>query len=828
MIQQISTFCNISQWIDANTLSFWSIIIGLIGIITTILAIFGFKIVLPHTRNWRKEQIEDIPDAFWGYYPNKNYIQPYFTFVDTRDNNPQLLRDYFLKKVFIKDTAEPKIYCLLGDTGTGKTAALVHLYADYIHSHSAKSPYHIKILSLREDKAFEKIDEIQDKKRCILLLDAMDESPMAQNSTQRSDFDKAINEVCKNFAFVIITCRPQFFSDDKTESEKVRVQKGYEWFPYTRLRLSDFNNIQVQEYLDNVFPSKTDCHLHQKAAKLVNKNAFIAIRPLVLTYIKDIIESKNEINTTLDLYDTIVQRWIQRELKRTNPDNLKERRQLWWNLTSEIAQYIYLNRTSKYKAPNITEDELISICKKQGSINFKVILSSRRIASDASPLTILNEENIHQRTMLTRTGDLFHFSHKSFYEYFMAYRFFLYPDEIKRVSGMDFALKFYDELKDAYFENHSVQFANLREIDRSTIAKSLYNIGYSVFENHQYSQAEPFFNDALNMFGQIAGKKNKTYGLTIAKTLYYLAVIHVNQNRLKEAEANCNESISLFQELNIPDPNIYFNVLLFLADIHLKTKEYNTAEKEYDELLQRTNLITDFYQEEENKKYIKHNLFVIHLETDEITKAILDLKNIINDCKYLVDFYAHDYGVDSLEFYSNYDYIIDQQRCLLEIKNDEFELSSLAFFLFHYNDYIIFKDEQKYEEALHIYRQLSEVKPDLYIPSVIDTLLNLAKFCYNSDTNKKEQSYIEAISLLRNNKQLDLFLPKMAEALFDLASFYFGTKQDSNQAKNHLEESINIYRMLNEINDSDRNYSYSLEKAEELLERIRKAKEAEE
>ncbi len=834
MIQQISTFCNISQWIDANTLSFWSIIIGLIGIITTILAIFGFKIVLPHTRKWRKEQIEDIPDAFWGYYPNKNYIQPYFTFVDTRDNNPQLLRDYFLKKVFIKDTAEPKIYCLLGDTGTGKTAALVHLYADYIHNHSAKSPYHIKILSLREDKAFEKIDEIQDKKRCILLLDAMDESPMAQNSTQRSDFDKAINEVCKNFAFVIITCRPQFFSDDKTESEKVRVQKGYEWFPYTRLRLSDFNNIQVQEYLDNVFPSKTDCHLHQKAAKLVNKNAFIAIRPLVLTYIKDIIESKNEINTTLDLYDTIVQRWIQREMMRTNPDNLEERTQLWWNLTSEIAQYIYQNRTSKYKAPNITENELISICKKQGSINFKVILSSLRIASDASPLTLFNEENIHQRTMLTRTGDLFHFSHKSFYEYFMAYRFFLYPDEIKQVYGMGFALQLFDELCLAYKKNRKhVSYYIKHEVDTEVIATALKNIGYALQVINHIKESELKYQEALKLYRQLAELNSNKYLPYVAGILNNLASLHRINNHYQEAQKEINETLNIYHQLAYRKPEQYLpnvaQTYSVLANLHLSTNNYDLAEKEYksalDIFFKLPNEISSAYKPDVSNTL--HNLGNLHRITKKYKDSEKETSIALFIRRKLAEIDPKTYLPDVAQTLHNLATLYSDTNRYKEAEERFNEALSILIKLAEKNQdaYIpniadtmnnlatVYSDTKQYEKAeelffksLSIRNKLAEMNPDAYIPYVAESWFNLALIHERTNNHKKaEEEYYKSLTL-RNQmaeKSPDAYLPVVARTLINLATLHFLTNNFQNAEKEYL-QSLNIYQQLIE----KKNYIY--------------------
>lgn len=217
------TSFDIVQKSSDNTLSILSL---LFTIIFGILALLGVKIVFPHSSNWRRKYINSniFDNVLYQYLPEDNtsktkktkddniqtnssykdnissniYIQPY---IKTPDKNPtpffqlkrpELLRDFFINKVFVRgrDTDIPNHYYLLGDSGSGKTNALVRLFYDYLHHYKHDYteqekkdclPYNIRIFSLREENVLESIDKVNvEKKGCILLLDALDENPMAQ------------------------------------------------------------------------------------------------------------------------------------------------------------------------------------------------------------------------------------------------------------------------------------------------------------------------------------------------------------------------------------------------------------------------------------------------------------------------------------------------------------------------------------------------------------------------------------------------------------------------------------------------------------------------
>ena len=704
------------------------------------------------TQKWREETLRNIPRDFFSHYPNKNYIQPYFSFAGQEGKQP--LKDYFLEKVFVNDSTEHRLFCLLGDTGTGKTAALVNLYADYINSHSPESPYRIQILSLRNESAFNDIEQITEKNHCILLLDAMDENPMAQNPAQRAEFDNTLNRICEAFAFVVITCRPQFFFNEEELTNQVKIQIGEDWDNYTLLQLSPFDKDQVKEFLDHVFPAESDKDKRQKAEEIVNKHALIAIRPLVLTHIRDIVDSNHEINTTLDFYDTIVQSWIQRELRKTSPDDMKERTQQWWEMTSQVAGYLYQKTNGTNKEPSFKIDELNDIFSDQNHKELASLLSDFKISLQQN-----GQDNMQflQRSMLTRTGDTFHFSHKSYYEYFMAYRFFLHYGEIKQVYGMDFALQLYDELNKTRLIQSEVLFhAKLMELPDDDVAASLHNIGYQLQKINHFTQAEAEYNEALKIRRQLADNNPDAYLPVVAMTLNNLAILHKNTNRHQEAEEEYNEALTIRRQLAKDNPDAYLpavaNTLNNLAALHYVTNRHQEAEAEFNKALTINRQLAD----------------------NNPDAYLPDVADTLNN---------------------------------LAILHDDTNRHQEA--------------EAEYNEALAIRRHLSYKNPDAYLPYVAQTLNNLAALHHVTNRHQAaEDEYKEALTIYRQlaKNNPDAYLPDVAQTLYNIALLHID-QGNLPAAEAAAQESLEKFRIMAE--KSPAAFDQYVGMAEELLEEIR-------
>ena len=394
------------QWNDLDTIAKIELIGGIASIIALIFGIIKFirKTISSSTdsRNWRKEYIENnLPDSFFKHIPHDEpakskkdgndsiqtnpsdeeiidgniYIQPYIIPQTNKEKpTPILLKDYF-NKVFVKRSEYPNVYLLLGNSGTGKTAALAHYFYDYINNHTKKNlPYEIRLFSLGQEDVFDCINNIEvalnanNKKNCILLLDALDENKKAQDPKEKVSFFQQLEEVYKQFAFVIITCRPQFFTG------------GIILPNVTTIELAPFNNQQVQDFLDQTFSISYEAEKRSKAAELIKKHYKIASRPIILSYIRDIIESDREINTSLDFYNVIVEKELHRNMKRAELEDSPEQIQRWWDMTSEVAGYMY-----KQGKTEISYEELLKIL-----INHYL----------AKPSDTINEDNFQRRPLL--------------------------------------------------------------------------------------------------------------------------------------------------------------------------------------------------------------------------------------------------------------------------------------------------------------------------------------------------------------------------------------------------------------------------------------------
>lgn len=781
MISTLLILCDTFQQTDPDATSFWNEVGkwgGLASIIALIIAVIEIIKKFTSARNWRRKYINSniLDNVLYQYLPEDNtsktkktkndniqtnsytdninsniYIQPY---IKTPDKNqtpffqlkrPELLRDFFINKIFVRrrDTNIPNYYFLLGDSGSGKTNALVRLFYDYLHHYKHDYteqekidclPYNIRIFSLREKNVFENIDKVNvEKKGCILLLDALDENPMAQKpkeSEEYKSFIQQLEKVYTEFAFVITTCRPQFFSEEKEIPDTHNIAK---------IELVPFNDDQINEFLDKIFDISNEAEKRSKAFKLIKKDEHheIAKRPITLTYIRDLVDTDRKLNTSLDFYDTIAESELRRNISRIQQYVTAEQIRQWWNMTSDVAGYMY-----NHGKTEISYEELLQI------------LIDHHLAQ---PNESINEDLFQRRSLLTRTGNSFHFSHKSFYEYFMAYRFLQHPEEIKQVYGMDFALHIYDEAYKAWSEKKDTPFADLKNTDYYYVAASLNRTGYALDDINHFIKAESYYQEALKILCPQKKNEDNTYG--IATTYNNLAELYRKTNEPDKAENGYHEALKRYYLLAKKNPNLFLpciaTTLNNIGIIYYDNKNYQEAEEKYN------------------------NALSIHRELSQ--QGSYDLTNLAITLNNLANLHKVNKQPD--------------------------------------------KAKEEYVEALTIYRKLYKDNNNV-LPDYANTLNNLATL--HSDSNqldKAEEEYNEALAIRRKlaDKNPDAFLPDVAATLFNLALLHLNRKEFS-AAEAAAQESLEKYRIMAE--KSHAAFDKDVKDAEELLERIRKEKEA--
>lgn len=333
------------------------------------------------------------------------------------------LLDMILDDLFSK-ASDKKRYIILGGSGMGKSTFLAAVFLKYILKRRIKkSPYPIYVKSLGNPDVIEQIRKINNEKlnQSILLLDALDENIDATKDLNA--FMNKLESVSHEFRIVIITCRTQFYKDEENEPKVWGIpvsgaSNDNRIIPYTKIYISPFTDNEVDTYLKEKYGSSPDDYARAKI--IANKSIDIVSRPMILSFMDYLLDlNVNAETKTVEIYSKIIDKWLERE------------RELF----------------------NIEKSELLSLSKR-----FAVLMYDRWQKFDqiyVIPLELkclFDDVNIvpelfEGRSLLNRTSDgLIKFSHKSFWEFFLALNTFEKPGKVFYAKGLDMAKQFQKEL----------------------------------------------------------------------------------------------------------------------------------------------------------------------------------------------------------------------------------------------------------------------------------------------------------------------------------------------------------------------------------------------
>ncbi|MBN2525533.1 MAG: SUMF1/EgtB/PvdO family nonheme iron enzyme [Deltaproteobacteria bacterium] len=205
---------------------------------------------------------------------------------------------------------------VLSDAGMGKTSLLIMLKLTHM-SEFWPGSVRCALLKIGEDTLAE-IEQIEGKQQTVLLLDSLDEDPTAWADVKTRLI--SLLDATRHFRRVIITCRTQFFPTTETD---VFERPGYVkvgGYACPSIYLSLFSDKQIDEYLHKRFP-KTIWHAlslkshpkYEKSKRAVEKMRSLKCRPMLLSHIESILEGNRECETEYDMYDMLIQQWLDRE-----------------------------------------------------------------------------------------------------------------------------------------------------------------------------------------------------------------------------------------------------------------------------------------------------------------------------------------------------------------------------------------------------------------------------------------------------------------------------------------------------------------------------------
>jgi len=222
----------------------------------------------------------------------------------------------------------------------GKTSFLLNYFARHLRRW-CKS-FQIELIPLGESGLAERLEKIPEPAQTVLLLDAFDEDLEAiENHVQRL---KEIVRLTRKFQKIVITCRTQFFPRDEELPNDTELFKtgprgpGETWqYFFYKLYLSPFDERQIKAYLKRRFHWwQRNCR--RKAREIVAKVPNLVVRPMLLTYIDDLINTGESFHNSFQIYTAMVNGWLERELKFV-PD-----KQALLDFSNKLAVELFFNR----------------------------------------------------------------------------------------------------------------------------------------------------------------------------------------------------------------------------------------------------------------------------------------------------------------------------------------------------------------------------------------------------------------------------------------------------------------------------------------------------
>jgi hypothetical protein len=284
----------------------------------------------------RREELDEIADNFGDPLQlARSYIEPFCqnkTPADYSDDGTKMIvgRPVFgLINEFMQPKREllasrSKQLIVLSDSGMGKTALLVMLKLAHLCSFWPKA-YDCKLLRVSTiDLAA--LENLPKPESTILLLDALDEDPMAVGRIG-ARFAEVL-AITSKFYRTVITCRSQYVVPDLTSSSGQLGRVTVETIQYPTIHLSPFYDHQVDDYLKKRYPYRLSEAIpgparrkREQAKRLLTMMGSLRLRPFLLAHVDDFMAAESSDWDPDSIYNALVERWLMREQRKLQPSH---------------------------------------------------------------------------------------------------------------------------------------------------------------------------------------------------------------------------------------------------------------------------------------------------------------------------------------------------------------------------------------------------------------------------------------------------------------------------------------------------------------------------
>lgn len=340
--------------------------------------------------------------------------------------------DKFCDRIFKENNPNERVYMVLAGSGMGKTTFMVNIFCRYVKQNMTRKGMNldIRLLRLDDEKVLDDIKKISEDgsikpEKTILLLDALDENRYASGNFV--DFKQKLEDAMEPFGLVMITCRDQFFDNEKsipTSTSWVSVTKDKNLISYNKIYISPFSDEDIKKYLALKYKNKKK---RKQASQIAEKCKDLMARPLLLSYMDDLLDGNFEFKSIYEIYRVLIDKWLQREVNKIQSEEARsEQKKMLYHFSVRIARTIYEN----------WKDTKSMLLSPEQMENFMTRFNYSKVPYELKRRSLINRN----------VSGYYKFAHKSFLEFFLAQEYFHNPTSNFEFEGMDMARRFYEEM----------------------------------------------------------------------------------------------------------------------------------------------------------------------------------------------------------------------------------------------------------------------------------------------------------------------------------------------------------------------------------------------
>jgi tetratricopeptide (TPR) repeat protein len=308
-------------------------------------------------------------------------------------------------------------------------------------------------------------------------------------------------------------------------------------------------------------------------------------------------------------------------------------------------------------------------------------------------------------------------------------------------------------------------------------AVNLFEYAKFLQEHYKLKRAKQLYQEALEIYRELAKQNPATFLPYVANTLNNLAVLHSNTNKMASALSEYQEALGIYRQLAEDNSATFLHYVAVtlnnLGILHTDTNETKSALLELTEALEIRRKLADQNPATflPNVARTLNNLANLHRNINQMENALSEFTEALEIRRKLANQNPAAFLPDVAMTLNNLG--------LLHSDTHKMEIALLEF-----------------TEALGIYQELANQNPATFLPKVADTLNNLANLHSDTDqTNIAMSAYQEALQIYQDfaKKSPATFLPDVAATLNNLANLHSDTNE-IDLAMSAYQEALQIYQ----------------------------------